>query len=88
MGWRSSDSELDLPTQGTKVSVQSDDGRVLLQHRVSGHSVWSQHADTLHFGIGRTAKIRHMSVSWPDGARSLLKAPSADKYHVLRPEAK
>jgi len=73
-------------TLGAKVAVQLDDGRVLLQHRLSGHSVWVQHADTLHFGMGKTAKIRRISVRWPNGARSTLQAPVADKYHVLQPE--
>ena len=70
------------------MAAQLDDGRVLLQHRLFGHSVWVQHADTIHFAMGKTAKNRHISVGWPNGAKSTLKAPAADKYHVLQPEAK
>jgi hypothetical protein len=75
-------------TQGAKVAIQLDDGRVLLQHRLSGHSMSVQHADTLHFGIGKSAQIREIGVTWPSGAQSRLIAPSADQYHVLQPDAR
>ncbi len=75
-------------TQGAKVTVQLEDGQVLLQQRLSGHSASVQHADTLHFGMGKSAKIREIGVNWPNGVRSRLIAPSADRYHVLQPDAK
>ena len=70
---------------GAKVTVQLTDGRKLLQHNLSGHSVWAQHANTVHFGLGKSAKVEAILVRWPDGTVSELREPGVDQYHTLRP---
>jgi len=68
---------------GAKVSVELDDGRKLLQHNVSGHSVWVQHPNTVHFGLGDQPSVKSLTVTWPDGRTSRLENPAVDRYHVV-----
>ena len=72
---------------GAKVSVALKDGSVLLQHNVSGHSVWAQHDNTVHFGIGEATEVATLSVRWPNGTTTQLTNPPIDQYHVVRPTA-
>ncbi len=72
---------------GAKVSVTLPDGSILLQHNVSGHSVWAQHDNTVHFGIGKNSAVAQLSVRWPNGSTTELTDPQVDTYHVLRPVA-
>jgi len=68
---------------GARVTVTLDDARVLVQHNVAGHSVWVQHANTVHFGLGELTRVATMEVRWPDGSTSRLDNPAVDQYHVL-----
>lgn len=70
---------------GAKVTVTRQDGRKLVQHCVSGHSVWAQHADWVHFGIGKDNSIKSVSVRWPGGKTTNLANPTVDQYHVVSP---
>jgi hypothetical protein len=70
---------------GAKVTVEAVDGRVLLQHNVTGHSVWTQHPNTVHFGLGQAGEVKRITVRWPSGAVSSLDHPPADRYHIVRP---
>jgi hypothetical protein len=70
---------------GAKVLVRLADGRKLLQHNLSGHSVWAQHANSVHFGLGESAvEVEEITVTWPGGAVSELKNPPIDQYHVVK----
>lgn len=68
---------------GARVTATLKDGRVLLQHNVAGHSVWAQHANSVHFGLGDAAEVEAMEVRWPDGSTSRLEKPAVDTYHRL-----
>ena len=68
---------------GAKVTVELTDGRKLLQHNLTGHSVWAQHASTVHFGLGKMDTVRGVTVHWPSGEVSELDAPAVDQYHVV-----
>ena len=51
------------PTHGAKLTLTLSNGRKLVQHRLTGHSVWSQHADTIHFGTGQATPTK-LTVEW------------------------
>ena len=70
---------------GAKVSVHLPGGRKLLAQNVTGHSVWAQHANTVHFGLGPLDEIERIDVAWPNGAKSVLERPEVDRYHVATP---
>ena len=68
---------------GTKVNVTLDNGRVLTQHYVAGHSVWTQHPNSIHFGLGKNLKPTKVEITWPNGKSTTLKTPTTDRYHVV-----
>jgi hypothetical protein len=68
---------------GARVTARLPDGRVLLQHNVAGHSVWAQHANTVHFGLGDVDAIEAIEVHWLDGSSSTISEPPIDEYHVM-----
>jgi hypothetical protein len=68
---------------GARVVATLEDGRKLVQHNVAGHSVWVQHANTIHFGLGKSDKVASLEVHWPDGTKQLLTAPAVDQYHAI-----
>ena len=70
---------------GAEVRVVLPDGRILLQHNVTGHSVWAQHANTVHFGLGELDAVRRVEVRWPNGKISKLDNPTLNQYHALSP---
>ena len=67
---------------GARVKAMLADGRILLQHNVAGHSVWAQHANTIHFGLGSTNRVQSLEISWPDGTTTEIADPQVDRYHV------
>ena len=48
---------------------------------VSGHSVWSQHPNVVHWGLGKSTDVDAIEVRWPNGELTRLDKPAADKYH-------
>ncbi len=68
---------------GARVTATLADGRVLLQHNVAGHSVWAQHANTVHFGLGDADEVVALEVHWPDGTSDRIPNPQLDRYHVV-----
>ena len=70
---------------GAKVLVRCGDGKELLQHNLSGHSVWAQHSNTVHFGLGPINTLKAIQVIWPDGSKTELEQPAVNTYHVVEP---
>ena len=70
---------------GAKVLVRCGDGKELLQHNLSGHSVWAQHSNTVHFGLGPINHLKAIQVIWPDGSKTELEQPAINTYHVAEP---
>ncbi|MDA1275625.1 MAG: CRTAC1 family protein [Verrucomicrobia bacterium] len=50
---------------------------------VTGDSYRSQHAPTLHFGLGEYDAVGSAEVVWPDGRTVRLDAPAVDRYHSV-----
>lgn len=75
---------IDTP-HGAKVSLELSDGSKLLQHCLTGHSVWAQHPTSIHFGTGKRKPVR-LSVTWPSGKVTVVEAVEMDKYIVVSPE--
>jgi hypothetical protein len=52
---------------------------------VTGDSFDSQHATTVHFGLGKTESIDALEVQWPGGRTTRVEKPAIDRYHVFSP---
>jgi hypothetical protein len=69
---------------GAKIVATLSDGSQLVQHCLTGHSVWGQHANTIHFGLGKRS-VSRLEVRWPGGASTRIENPQVDTYHRLSP---
>ena len=67
---------------GAKVVVKTKQ-RTYVQHIATGHSVWAQHPNTIHFGLGSAQEVQSLSVIWPDGHTTTQKNPKIDDYLVV-----
>ncbi len=67
---------------GTRVTVTTDGMRQFNEVR-SGNSYCSQSDLRLHFGLGKTAKIATVEVSWPSGAKETYKDLPADMIYTI-----
>lgn len=52
---------------------------------VTGDSHRSQHAPTVHFGLGRLDRVESLTVEWMDGIRFTLPDPQPNRYHLIPP---
>lgn len=69
---------------GAKVSIETDD-KTQSEWIVTGDSFLSQHAATIHFGLGRQTRVKRAIIHWLDGKTTELGNPSVDKYHWVEP---
>lgn len=68
---------------GARVTIDYQDGRQV-KSIVTGDSLYSQHAATAHFGLGKADSVDRIEVLWPDGTRTTLDDPAVDRYHPVR----
>ncbi len=69
---------------GAQVTITTDAGpRTAVV--VSGDSYVSQHAPTVHFGLGDVRGVSRLEVRWPNGQTTTLEAPKLGRYHVVAP---
>ena len=67
---------------GAKLVCKTADREYIAQN-VSGHSVWAQHPNRVHWGIGDANAVTSITVRWPNGKETTLDNPSLDKYHSI-----
>ena len=71
---------------GARVTLHYGGGATARQI-VTGDSYRSQHANTLHFGLGKITQVERVEVRWTDGRTVVLNQPAINHYHaVKRPE--
>jgi enediyne biosynthesis protein E4 len=68
---------------GVRVTVHYN-GRSATRQIVTGDSHRSQHADTLHFGLGEADHVDQVEIQWPNGRSVSLTRPEVDRYHLIR----
>lgn len=69
---------------GAKVALTLSDRTELLQHYLTGHSVWAQHPATIHFGTGTRIPVR-LDVTWPSGKKTSVQVTEPDRYVAISP---
>lgn len=50
---------------------------------ITGDSYRSQHANTLHFGLGNVAQVQRVEVQWSNGGKAALQNPEINRYYSL-----
>ncbi|MCZ6794802.1 MAG: CRTAC1 family protein, partial [Planctomycetota bacterium] len=68
---------------GARVSLKTAAGRRVARI-VTGDSLRSQHANTVHFGLGATGSVEWLEVRWLNGTVRRIERPEVDRYHDVR----
>ena len=76
--------EPDPALPGTLVAVTSTDGTSVLRQVHAGSSYISSEDPRTHFGLGESAVVESVVVTWPDGRQTTVETPEADQ--LLRVE--
>ena len=67
---------------GARVTLRHAGGAAVKQI-VTGDSYRSQHANTVHFGLGQGAQVDSVEVRWLNGRTRVLERPAINKYHSV-----
>ena len=68
---------------GARVTLRYAGGTTT-QQIVTGDSYRSQHANTVHFGLGRADGVDSVEILWANGQRLTLHGPAVNRYHDVR----
>ena len=68
---------------GSRVYVQTGDGRTQMQEVVCGSSVGSGNELILHFGLGKHTAVSELTVRWPDNLDQIYRNVAGDQKIVL-----
>jgi len=69
---------------GVNVTIHYE-GRSSVRQIVTGDSHRSQHANTLHFGLGEADRVDRAEIRWINGPAMTLLQPAVDQYHHISP---
>ena len=69
---------------GARVSVKTP-RRTHVAAVVAGDSLQSQHAPTVHVGLGSESQVSEILAEWPDGRTIRLNNPAINKVHRIGP---
>jgi hypothetical protein len=71
---------------GARVTLKYG-GRSTVREIVTGDSYRSQHANTVHFGLGKAERVDSAEIKWVNGQALTLREPAVNRYHDIRPPA-
>jgi tetratricopeptide (TPR) repeat protein len=64
---------------GAVLRLEADDGRVQWNHATTSVGFASSSDPRVHFGLGRSARVRELRVRWPSGMLQSLRDVAADR---------
>jgi len=70
---------------GAKIALDTTAGHQI-RRVVTGDSYRSQHANTLHFGLGARTNVQSIEVRWLNGRTKTISNPTINRYHELNPD--
>jgi hypothetical protein len=86
IGFHCRESSHRASTAGLQAEIQYGQRRSV-QQLVFGDSYRSQHALTLHFGLGNVDDVESVIFRWPGGRQLTIRHPQLNRYHSI-PEPK
>jgi hypothetical protein len=79
IGFRFREQGGGLSPVGARVTIHYN-GRSAVRQIVTGDSHRSQHANTVHFGLGTAEQVERAEIRWIGGETLTLKTPAVDTY--------
>jgi enediyne biosynthesis protein E4 len=76
-------NKVNLPVEGSRVSVYLKDGRKLQRRSTRSGSYLSSNDPALHFGLGAESRAEKIVVDWPNGQRQEIEATSASRLKIF-----
>lgn len=70
---------------GAGVTATLVGGTQLARQIVTGDSYRSQHACTIHFGLGSGREVDRIEVRWMGGQTRIIEKPAINRYHTTTP---
>lgn len=67
---------------GARITIRVN-GRDAVRSNVTGDSYRSQHANTVHFGLGWAERVDSAEIRWPNGQTVTLREPALNRYHSI-----
>jgi hypothetical protein len=67
---------------GARVTLHCG-GRPAVRQLVTGDSLRAQHANTIHFGLGKAASVEEVEIKWPHAPVLFLSQPAVNQYHQI-----
>jgi len=67
---------------GVRVALHYN-GQSAVREIVTGDSFRSQHANTVHFGLGESSKVDSVEIRWPSGEALTLHEPALNCFHSI-----
>jgi hypothetical protein len=67
---------------GARLTIHYN-GHSATRQIVTGDSHRSQHSNTIHFGLGRVARVERVEIVWANGSTVTLRHPDVDRYHPI-----
>jgi hypothetical protein len=58
-------------------------GKDVARQIVTGDSHRSQHANTVHFGLGQSTNVERVEIRWQTGQKLTLEHPAINRYHPV-----
>jgi hypothetical protein len=68
---------------GAKITLHAASGPSQVGQIVTGDSIHSQHATTMHFGLGAATRVDAIEVRWLDGTTHRIENPAINQYHQV-----
>jgi len=83
IGFRFREAANGLSPVGARVTIRYG-GSSAVRQIVTGDSYRSQHANTAHFGLGKSDRVESVEIKWASGQRLTLPEPRVNRYHDIR----
>jgi len=87
IGFRFREAGGGLSPAGARVTIHYD-GHTAVREIVIGDSHRSQHANTVHFGLGEAEQVDRVEIRWVNGQSITLLRPAVDQYHQIHTPTK
>jgi len=82
IGFRLKEEGRGVSPVGARITLRYA-GRAAVRQIVTGDSHRTQHANTMHFGLGKVEQVDSAEIRWVNGRSIQLERPALNQYHLV-----